>query len=110
MKGTALLLRAQNDRFYDILFRVHAEFQINELPSLPFWFTPACFQGRLIISKNAEQIEYFNLYVPTEKRLNVDMEWLNEATSEGESMEVDIGFMVILNFSFFWNRVEMYLF
>ncbi len=30
-QGMALVLRALNDEYYDILFRIHAEFQINEV-------------------------------------------------------------------------------
>ncbi len=92
-RGVALFLRALNDEYFDILMRVHAEFQINEPPQLPFWFTPAGFNGRLVIAKDASRVEYFRLFVPNEKRLNVDMEWLTEVAEDGHSMEVDIGYM-----------------
>lgn len=92
-RGCALYLRAVNNDYYDILFRLHAEFQINELPFYPFWFTPAGFLGRLIISKNASHVEYFHLKVPNDKRLNVDMEWLNDMEDGEQNMEVDIGYM-----------------
>lgn len=95
-QGVALFLRASNDEFYDILFRVHAEYQLNEVPYYPFWFTPAAFTGRMIVAKNAsEHVAYFQLNVPTEKRLNVDMEWLNDMEKGESNMEVDIGYMVI---------------
>lgn len=92
-KGISLILRAQNDEYFDILFRIHAEFQLNEPPYFPFWFTPASFMGRLVINKIGNHIKYFNVFVPNSKRLNVDMEWLNEMIDGEENMEVDIGFM-----------------
>ncbi|CAF1003983.1 unnamed protein product [Brachionus calyciflorus] len=94
-QGTSLVLRAKNKNYLDIFFRVHAEFQLNEPPYFPFWFTPAQFNGRIIIAKNASHIEYFNLYLPNSKKLNIDMEWLNDMN---ENMEVDIGFV---------NRMEI---
>lgn len=51
--------------------RAHAEFQLNAEPNYPFWFTPAQFAGRLIITKDAEHVEYFELKVPTTKALNI---------------------------------------
>ena len=51
--------------------RVHAEFQLNEEPHYPFWFTPAQFAGRLIITKDADHVEFFELLVPTTKALNI---------------------------------------
>ena len=53
------------------VFRVHAEFQINEPPNYPFWFTPAQFTGRIIISKEGTHILDFEMFVPNDKKLNV---------------------------------------
>lgn len=53
------------------IFRVHAEFQLQEVPKHPFWFTPAQFKGRLIISKDHKHVKYLRVYVPNDKRLNV---------------------------------------
>ena len=50
---------------------MHAEFQINEPPNFPFWFSPAQFTGNIIISKDGQHIEDFTLFVPTDKKLNV---------------------------------------
>ncbi|CAF4372621.1 unnamed protein product, partial [Adineta steineri] len=68
---------------------MHAEFQLNTPPYHPFWYTPAQFQGRLIIRDDASEITYFNMYVPNEKRLNVDMEWFVDRGGPSASMEVD---------------------
>lgn len=91
-QGAKATIRAFNDKYVDIVFRIHAEFQLNDPPYYPFWFTPAQFKGNLIISRDGSHIEYFHMYVPTDKRLNIDMEWLNGPETD-ENMEVDIGFI-----------------
>jgi hypothetical protein len=50
---------------------MHAEFQLNTPPYHPFWYTPAQFQGRLIIRDDASELTYFQMYVPNEKKLNI---------------------------------------
>eukprot|EP00731_Ephydatia_muelleri_P027938 Em0019g811a len=88
-RGSMALVRARNGRYLDIMMRVHAEYQLNDEPNRQFWFTPAQYTGRLIIDKEAQHVEFFELYVPTNKQLNIDMEWIT-----GESTnEVDIGFV-----------------
>jgi len=47
------------------------EFQLNQEPHLPFWFTPAQFSGRLIINFKATHIEFFEFKLPTQKQLNI---------------------------------------
>ncbi|KAH3846067.1 hypothetical protein DPMN_088361, partial [Dreissena polymorpha] len=88
-RGSMAVLRAKSATHLDILFRMHAEFQLNELPHYPLWFTPAQFTGRIIVTRDLRHIEHFNVVVPTSKKLNVDMEWLES----GSNMVVDIGFM-----------------
>ena len=56
--------------FLDIC-RVHAEFQLNEEPNYPFWFTPSQFTGRLVIDSQWKHVHHFSLSVPTTKQLNV---------------------------------------
>ncbi|UJR30954.1 hypothetical protein I4U23_018466 [Adineta vaga] len=92
-QGTAAVIRARHGPFLDIYFRIHAEFQLNTPPYHPFWYTPAQFQGRLIIHENTSELTYFHMYVPNEKRLNIDMEWLTNRGGPSTSMEVDIGYM-----------------
>ncbi|KAK2147360.1 hypothetical protein LSH36_557g01040 [Paralvinella palmiformis] len=91
-QGSVAIVRASSKKYVDIMFRIHAEFQLNQPPFYPFWFTPAQFTGNLIISKDGTKVLSFNLYVPGDKRLNVDMEWLN-GPKEQDNMEVDIGYM-----------------
>lgn len=105
-QGAVACVRAENEKFLEIEFRLHAEFQLNTPPLLPFWFTPAQFSGRLIISKDGSHIEHFEMEVPCNKTLNVDMEWLTGQTeknddstgddnevNEQNNMEVDIGYL-----------------
>uniref|UniRef100_A0A8C0YQM7 Selenoprotein N n=2 Tax=Cyprinus carpio TaxID=7962 RepID=A0A8C0YQM7_CYPCA len=91
-QGAVACIRAASDFYYDIVFRIHAEFQLNDVPDFPFWFTPGQFAGNIILSKDASHVREFHLYVPNDKSLNVDMEWLYGA-SESSNMEVDIGYL-----------------
>lgn len=88
-RGSVATVRAKNDKYIEIVFRIHAEFQLNQLPNFPFWFTPAQFTGRLILTQDLKHIVHFNMYVPNNKKLNVDMEWLEG----GNNMVVDIGYL-----------------
>lgn len=91
-QGTVACIRASSDFYYDISFRIHAEFQLNDVPNFPFWFTPGQFTGNIVLSKDASHVRHFHLFVPNNRSLNVDMEWLYGA-SESSNMEVDIGFL-----------------
>ncbi|CAF1330358.1 unnamed protein product [Adineta ricciae] len=92
-QGTAAVVRARYGPFLDIYFRIHAEYQLNTPPYHPFWYTPGQLQGRLVIREDASELTYFHMYLPTEKRLNIDMEWLTNVGGSAPSMEVDIGYM-----------------
>lgn len=91
-KGGYAALRAKAGDIMDIYFRFHAEFQLNEPPTPPFWFTPGQFTGNIIINSRTQEIYDFNLYVPHDRTLNVDMEWINKDLDE-ESLNVHIGHM-----------------
>ncbi|VDI31112.1 selenoprotein N [Mytilus galloprovincialis] len=91
-QGGVASVRAYNKEYLDISFRLHAEFQLSEPPNNPMWFTPAQFTGNLIISRDYRKIIYFHMYVPTDKKLNVDMEWINDIETAA-AMQVDIGFL-----------------
>lgn len=91
-QGAVACIRASSDFYYDVVFRIHAEFQLNDVPDFPFWFTPGQFTGNIILSKDASHVRQFHLYVPNNRSLNVDMEWLYGA-NEGSNMEVDIGYL-----------------
>ena len=67
--GLWACLRAYNDAFADIVFRIHAEFALNEGR-----FTPSQFKGHLIIDRINEKVASFKMYVP-EGVLNFDVGW-----------------------------------
>ncbi|KAL3244631.1 hypothetical protein MRX96_018614 [Rhipicephalus microplus] len=71
----------------------HVEFQISAPPSRSLWFTPALFQGRLlVISDDRTVLHNFEARVPTNRQLSVDLEWLaKEHNSDVQQTEVDIG-------------------
>ncbi len=62
-------LRAYNDKFADIQFRLHAEFMFDDGR-----FTPSLFTGNLIIDRVHQKVNYFKMYVP-EGTVNFDVAW-----------------------------------
>jgi hypothetical protein len=73
--GAFAVLRAVSPSHAEIAFRVHAEFFITpkdagDLQSVYAWFTPAYFQGRLVVNINRGTVEHFRLALPTERALN----------------------------------------
>lgn len=58
-RGLWACLRAFNDLYADIAFRIHAEFVMKE-----GWFTPSQFTGHLIIKRDEEKVVFFEMYVP----------------------------------------------
>ncbi len=67
--GLWACLRAYNDKFAEIVFRIHAEFVLNEGR-----FTPSQFKGHLLIDRMNEKVVSFKVYVP-EGVLNFDVGW-----------------------------------
>ena len=57
--GLWACLRAYNDRFADIVFRIHAEFKLED-----GWFTPSQFTGHLVIDHIEEKIAFFEMVRP----------------------------------------------
>ena len=68
-KGLWACLRAYNDQFAHIVFRIHAEFALTD-----GWFTPSQFAGHLIIDRAQETIVFFQMHVPA-GTLNFDVNW-----------------------------------
>lgn len=57
--GAWACLRAYNDEYADIVFRIHAEFAFED-----GWFTPSQFSGHLIINRTKNCVEFFQMSVP----------------------------------------------
>ena len=67
--GLWACLRAYNDQYADIVFRIHAEFKLED-----GWFTPSQFTGHLVIDRIEEKVAFFEMYVP-EGVINFDVNW-----------------------------------
>ena len=67
--GLWACLRAYNDEFADIVFRIHAEFVLED-----GWFTPSQFAGHLVIDQIKERVAFFEMRVP-EGPVNYDVNW-----------------------------------
>ena len=57
--GLWACLRAYNDAYADIVFRIHAEFILED-----GWFTPSQFTGHLVIDRAKGKVSFFEMYVP----------------------------------------------
>ena len=68
-RGLWACLRAYNDKFADIVFRIHAEFKLED-----GWFTPSQFAGHLVIDRIEEKVAFFEMYVP-DGPINFDVNW-----------------------------------
>ena len=67
--GLWACLRAYNDMFADIVFRIHAEFKLED-----GWFTPSQFAGHLVIDRIEEKVAFFEMSVP-DGPINFDVNW-----------------------------------
>ena len=89
-RGLWACLRAYNDKFADIVFRIHAEFKFEDGR-----FTPSQFTGHLVIDRIGEKVTFFEMYVP-EGPINFDVSWKKEKYSIIDSglcpqMELRVG-------------------
>ena len=67
--GLWACLRAYNDQFADIVFRIHAEFRLQD-----GWFTPSQSTGHLVIDRLENKVVFFEMYVP-DGPINFDVNW-----------------------------------
>ncbi len=65
--GLWACLRAYNEQYADIVFRIHAEFAFKD-----GWFTPSLFTGHLVIDRVKQKVAFFEMYVP-EGPVNFDV-------------------------------------
>ncbi len=77
--GAFAMLRGVSPSHLDIVFRVHAEFDLlpkpTEIPAFNAWYSPACFLGRLVVNRDEGTVEYVQFGVPTDKMTNVHVSW-----------------------------------
>lgn len=81
--GLWACLRAYNNAFAEILFRIHAEFVLEK-----GWFAPSQFAGYMVIDQKEKKIASFKMHVP-EAILNFDVHW---RIFGDERRAADIGF------------------
>ena len=77
--GLWACLRACNDKYAEIVFRIHAEFILEDGR-----FTPSQFAGHLVIDRIREKVASFKMYVP-EGVLNFDV-------GRDSTRTIDVGF------------------
>ena len=77
--GLWACLRAYNDRYAEIVLRIHAEFILEDGR-----FTPSQFAGYLVIDRIKEKVASFKMYVP-EGVLNFDV-------GRNSTRTIDVGF------------------
>ena len=78
-RGSWACLRAYNDKYAEIVFRIHAEFILEDGQ-----FTPSQFAGHLVIDRIKEKVASFKMYVP-EGVLNFDV-------GRNSTRTIDVGF------------------
>ena len=81
--GLWACLRAYNDAFAKILFRIHAEFVLEK-----GWFAPSQFAGHVVIDRVEKKVAAFKMHVP-DATLNFDARW---RLFGDERSGADIGF------------------
>jgi len=68
--GAFGILRAVSAEHLEILFRLHAEFVLEEGSLL---YTPACFLGRMVVSRETRAVERLEMHVPTDLPVNLNI-------------------------------------
>ncbi len=76
-QGLWACLRACDDEFADIVFRIHAQFALKD-----GWFTPSQFTGHLVIDRIKRAVASFHMYVP-KTTINFGAKWKIDPDEEG---------------------------
>jgi len=77
--GAFAILRAVSPAYLDILFRIHAEFDLTPedwpagVPTIHAWYTPAYFSGHVLLNRRTGTVDYFRLGLATDKAFNVHL-------------------------------------
>ena len=79
-RGLWACLRAYNDEFADIVFRIHAEFALTD-----GWFTPSQFAGHLVIDRPKKRVVFFEMRVPEDTWFDVN--WKKHKDHSGFSTD-----------------------
>ena len=76
-QGLWACLRAYDTKFADIVFRIHAQFDLKD-----GWFTPSQFTGHLVIDRIKRSVAFFQMYIP-KGTINFDAKWKIDPNAEG---------------------------
>ncbi|MCY4552285.1 MAG: hypothetical protein OXC79_01315 [Candidatus Poribacteria bacterium] len=76
-QGLWACLRAYNADFADVVFRIHAQFDLKD-----GWFTPSEFIGHLVIDRMKRSVAFFQMYVP-KRTINFGAKWKIDPNEEG---------------------------
>ncbi len=76
-QGLWACLRAYDTEFADIVFRIHAQFDLKD-----GWFTPSQFTGHLVIDRVKRSVAFFEMYVP-KGTINFGAKWKIDPDEEG---------------------------
>ncbi len=68
--GSYAVLRARSERYYDVVFRLHAQFELID----EVFFNPSQFAGRIVIDRHTAEVAYFEAFVPQDHYRNLDFE------------------------------------
>ena len=85
-QGLWACLRAYDTEFADIVFRIHAQFDLKE-----GWFTPSQFTGHLVIDRIKRSVAFFQMSVP-KGTINFDAKWKGPEGYYTETWITDSGF------------------
>ena len=77
-RGLWACLRAYNDEFADIVFRIHATFALTD-----GWFTPSQLAGHLVIDRPKKRVVFFQMHVPEDTWFDVN--WKKHKDDSGFS-------------------------
>ena len=83
-RGLWACLRAYNDKFANIVFRIHATFALTD-----GWFTPSQFAGHLVIDRMKKSIAFFQMRVPEDTWFDVN--WKKHKDEPGYFYSTDGG-------------------
>ena len=77
-QGLWACLRTYNDEFADVVFRIHAQFDLKN-----GWFTPSQFTGHLVIDRIKRSVAFFQMYIPKGNPINFGAKWKIDPNEEG---------------------------
>ena len=86
--GAVGALSAVSDKFFEISFRMHAQFLFGEF----VWVTPAQFDGRLVVERESQAVRRMELKAPTEHYRNVAFEVYGNDLRTGLGYTPNLGF------------------